>query len=69
LFIVHGALFENFLIANKGEKDFFEKKVLPSFMEVAKYFGVKPLIFPLLPLSDENQEEWFYYKKDLEEVL
>lgn len=69
LFIRNGVLFENFLSGDSDEKKFFEEKVLPSFKKAVEIFGVKPLIFPLLPIKDEKSLVWFSYgigKKDVE---
>jgi hypothetical protein len=68
LFILNGVLFENFLLNDPGEKDFFEKKVLPSLRDVTKHFGYKPLIFPILPLKDERDTRWLeYHTQDIED--
>jgi hypothetical protein len=62
LFICHGVLFENFLFKDKGESEFFLEKVWPSFQEVERIFGVKPLIFPLLPVETEKDRAWLSYQ-------
>jgi hypothetical protein len=69
LFIVNGVLFDNFISENADEREFFEKKVYPAFIKVTNYFGVKPLIYPLLPFGEENRHEWLYYDNSLKEVL
>jgi len=61
LFICHGILFENFLIGDKQELSFIEEKFLPSFREVKKIFGVKPLIYPPLPFKNEKSLFWLSY--------
>jgi hypothetical protein len=63
-FICHGVLFENFLLENPHERDFFEKKVLPSFNKLTEIFGVRPLIFPLLPIENARLENWLWYNDE-----
>jgi len=65
LFVCHGVLFENFLIGDKQEQNFIEKKFLPSFKEVERIFGVKPLIYPLLPFENEKNSSWLSYPESL----
>lgn len=59
--IYHGALFENFLLDDEKEVDFFIKKVIPSFRQIERIFGMKPLISPVLPLTTAKLNEWYYY--------
>lgn len=63
LCIVHGVLFENYLFNEKEEEKFFIEKIWPSFTAISTYFGVKPLIYPLLPITHESKKEWLYYQK------
>ena len=60
LFICHGILFENFIMDN-GEKEFTEKKILPSFHALVKEFGVRPIIVPISPIESENDLYWWLY--------
>ncbi|OGF26658.1 hypothetical protein A2477_03245 [Candidatus Falkowbacteria bacterium RIFOXYC2_FULL_47_12] len=69
LFICHGVLFENFLIEDKEEAAFIKEHVLGSFKEVHKFFGVKPLIMPLLPLDNEKFRTWMSYSPDMKTLL
>ena len=69
LFICHGVLFDNFLIGDKEEKNFVKKKFLPSFKKAEKIFGVKPLIFPLLPFENEKGTHWLSYPESLKKIL
>lgn len=62
LFVCHGVLFENFLFKDKGESEFFIQKIWPSFQEVERIFGVKPLIYPLLPVETEKERAWLSYQ-------
>lgn len=68
LFIYHGVLFENFLTDDKEESTFIRKHVLSSFEEVSRYFGVKPLIIPLLPIENEKFRTWLSYPKEIDAV-
>ncbi len=68
LFLCHGVLFENFLL-NKNEGEFTNKKVLPSFNELEKIFGIRPLIVPLEPRNDEITCSWRHYSKKIKKIL
>lgn len=61
LFITNGILFENYFSQDKAEYDFFCKNIIGSFNKVEEYFGVRPLIVPLLPLRNELAKEWLWY--------
>lgn len=63
LFIRNGVLFENFLGNDADENSFFQEKVAPSFKKATEIFGVKPLIFPLLPIRDEKNAVWLAYSQ------
>jgi hypothetical protein len=68
LFLFHGILFENFL-TNEEEIEFTEKKVLPSFNKIEQMFGLKPLIVPLTPISDENNLYWWCYPEHTKKFM
>ena len=61
LFVCFGILFDNYLINDPSEKDFVLNKVIPSYDKVVELFGVKPIICPLLPISNEFNEKWYWY--------
>ncbi len=61
LFTCFGILFENFLMSDPVEKEFFLSKVIPGYDKVIELFGVKPIICPLLPISNEFQDSWYWY--------
>lgn len=65
LFLMHGILFENFLIADKNEKDFLKEKFFPSIHKIKEVFGMAPLIYPLLPLEFEEEKSWLFYPKQV----
>ena len=69
IFIRNGVLFENFLFDDKDESLFLKNKVLPSFDFVKNTFGIKPLIFPLLPIENEKDPSWLYYPHDLKDIF
>ncbi len=61
LFVCDGVLFENFLHEDKEETAFVLDRILPSFNKACEIFGVKPLIFPLLPIEHERSNDWLAY--------
>lgn len=65
LFICNGVLFENFLINDNEEAKFIKDHLLNSFSAVNDYFGVKPLVCPLLPLENEKSKNWLSYKSTI----
>ncbi len=69
LFICHGVLFENFLPNDREESDFIDKKFLPSFKEAERIFGVKPLIYQLLPKNHEDDIYWYSYPDSIKQDL
>ena len=64
LFIYHGILFENYLLEDREEGEFINAKVLTSILAIEKFFGVKPLIVPLLPLEVEKHMHWLSYDNE-----
>lgn len=58
LFICDGILFENFLAEDVEERRFAREVVLPSFAAAVEFFGVRPLIVPLLPRESEGDDHW-----------
>lgn len=69
LFLYHGVLFENFLIDDKEESIFLKDHVFSSFEAVHEYFGVKPLIFSLLPIENEKFRTWFSYSPSVKSFI
>lgn len=65
LFVCHGVLFENFLFEDKEEANFIKDKFLPSFKQIESLFGVKPLIYPLLPFKQATNTYWHSYPEEL----
>lgn len=70
LCIMSGVLFENFIMKDShGEKKFSQKIVAPALAATIKRFGVKPLVVPLLPIENEDREEWIWYPGHLEQYI
>lgn len=69
IFLVQGILFENFLVQDKEEREFFITKGYPAFKKVCKEFGVKPLIVRLLPKASESDPQWLHYDGDIKKLL
>lgn len=69
LFLVNGVLFDNYLISDDSEKKFFQDKVWPAFNFIKEKFGVKPLIFPVLPVREENNSLFFFYNTKVQELI
>lgn len=68
LFICHGVLFENMLMS-EHERAFTEEKVLPSIKRIEELFGVKPIIYPITPIEDEDNFEWWTYPGDVKMIV
>jgi len=72
LFLTHGILFDNF-IASKGEEEFTNEKIIPSFKKLEEIFGIKPLVVPLTPVESEDDLYWWCYpcstKKNIEKRI
>jgi len=43
--------------------------VLPSFREVERVFGVKPLIYPFLPFENEKSSVWLSYPESMQKMM
>lgn len=68
LFLVHGILFENFLL-DKKEREFTESVVIPSFRIVKDVFGVPPIIVRTVPKEVEDEFYWCYYDTRIRDLL
>ncbi|MBF0556769.1 MAG: hypothetical protein HQK96_19820 [Nitrospirae bacterium] len=68
LFICHGILFENF-VTNEEEENFATKVVQPSLKKIEQHFGIKPLIVPLIPMTNVQDKYWYCYPKNIEELV
>ncbi len=63
LFLVHGVLFENFLL-DEQEKTFTKKIFLPAFIKIYEETGHKPLVVALESTEVEGGEHWVSYSQD-----
>ena len=52
------------MLDDPREREFFIKKVVPSYQELEKIFGIKPLISPVLPIQCARFDEWYHYPKE-----
>jgi hypothetical protein len=69
LFIVHGVLFEDYLIEDEQERDFIEEVLTPAFQWVEQHFGCRPLIAQLNPTSVESEHFWISYPSEVGEII
>ena len=69
LFVRNGILFENFLLGDEEESRFFCEKVEPSFKKIEELFGVRPLIYPLLPIENEKHKFWLCYNDKVQNKI
>lgn len=70
LFLCNGVLFENYILKDGGyEKKFTNTVVFPAINELKEKFGIKPLIVPLLPITDEEHEDWMWYPYKLDKKM
>ncbi len=60
LFIRNGILFENFVLEG-SELKFIREVFLPSFVDIWKKIGKKPIIVSLLPIDTQNSSYWTSY--------
>ena len=69
LAICHAVYFDDFDLLD-SEADFVNEIVTPAFIEIEKYFGVKPII---VKISDIGQHEkdpyWWCYMKETKEIM
>ncbi|MBF0538628.1 MAG: hypothetical protein HQL03_10295 [Nitrospirae bacterium] len=68
LFICNGILFENF-VTNEEEARFTSNIVQPSLNKIEFYFGIKPLIVPLIPITAIRDRYWYCYPARFEELV
>lgn len=69
IFLKNCVLFENYISDDEEENKFTKKHFVPSFDGVANYFGIKPLVTPLLPLDSEKSDWWYAYNTGLKEKI
>lgn len=69
LFIVHGILFEDYVVSDPEEQRFIAEVLRPAFLYVERKFGYKPLITELTPTSVESPNYWIGYPAKILEIL
>lgn len=67
LFVCHGILFENILMSEE-EREFTEKKIIPSLKKIEEIFGLKPLICPITPIDEEDNFRWWLYPEKVKSI-
>lgn len=67
-FVVHGILFENFLITGT-ENEFTKNIFLPAYKKVIKLTGLKPLIVPIPPMDAEYDEYVVYHPQEIKKII
>lgn len=68
LFVRNGILFENFVLEG-NELRFIKEIFLPSFIEVWKETGKKPMIVSLLPIDTQNALFWMSHPAETLKVM
>ena len=67
-FVVHGILFENFLIY--GQESQFTKNIfLPAYKKVVETTGLKPLIVPIPPMDEEYDKYITYHQPLVKQII
>lgn len=65
LFIAHGIMFEDYVMTDKHEIHFVKRILRPAFRFVKEYFGVSPIIVPLVPKTFESNRFWVSYPNEV----
>lgn len=69
LFVVHGILFEDYVMEDKHEADFVKKILRPACRFIEKRFGLRPIIVPLVPKTFESSRFWVSYPKEVLDIV
>jgi len=69
LFVVHGILFEDYVMEDKHEADFVKKILRPASRFIEKRFGYRPIIVPLVPKTFESSTFWISYPKEVLDIV
>jgi hypothetical protein len=64
----NAVLFENFL-TSESEYEFTNSIVVPSFLEIERHFGVRPLVVFISPRQKEQDRLWWCYPKAIMPML
>ncbi|MEN9413308.1 MAG: hypothetical protein RLZZ342_395 [Candidatus Parcubacteria bacterium] len=68
LFVVHGILFEDYVLSDAQDAEFVKTIVRPAVEFVENKFGHKPLIAELVPQTFESSTFWISYPKRIREL-
>jgi len=68
LFLKHGILLENFLVAGK-ELSFTKEIILPTILEIEAETGLRPLIVALEPTEIEDSKFWLSHPYKKREII
>ena len=68
LYLCHGILFENFLLADT-DRDFIKGIFLPAFEKIYVEFGIKPLIVPIPPMEIEEDPFWYFHDEKIKSYI
>lgn len=69
LFLVHGVLFEDYLVEDKDEAYFKNEILGPAFNFIEETFGFRPLIVQLTPTSIETPHFWLSYPAQTLDII
>ncbi len=71
LFLVHGIMFESYLLNDEKEKEFVYEVVFPAYERLQKRFGINPLITPIFPLHENEgiDTKWMYYPEIVSNIV
>lgn len=69
LFVVHGILFEDYVLSDKQDAEFVRTVVRPAARFVEETFGHAPLIAELVPPTFESNTFWISYPKRVRDVV
>ncbi len=69
IFMKNAVLFDNYTLSDSQESSFVESKILPSIQKIQDIFGLKPLIFPLVPIKIETDMRWLSYSGQVQEEV
>jgi len=69
IFMKNAVLFDNYTLSDPEESEFVETKILPSIRQLKEIFGLRPLIFPLVPIETEMDMRWLSYDGHIQEEV
>lgn len=69
LFVVHGVLFEDYVLSDKQDAEFVRTVVRPAARFIEEKFGHAPLIAELVPPTFESDTFWISYPKRVRDFV